>query len=104
MTWMGIILLSVVGFHKITTKRVLIVGKETGIDHLDWIYDEVTRLRINDDALLTTEIMKRVQEFNYVPTKKGGIYTQQLSLPNTENNVPDDSIPGRISHSGSLRF
>ena len=26
---------------KITTKRILIDGKETGIDHLDWIFDEV---------------------------------------------------------------
>jgi hypothetical protein len=63
---------------KITTKRVLIDGKETGIDHLDWIFDEVTRLRINDDELLTTEIMKRVQEFNYVPTKKSGVYAAAL--------------------------
>ncbi len=63
---------------KITTKRVLIDGKETGIDHLDWIFDEVTRLKINDDALLTTEIMKRVQEFNYVPTKKSGVYAAGL--------------------------
>ncbi len=28
---------------KITTKRVLIDGKETGIDHLDWIFDEVKK-------------------------------------------------------------
>jgi hypothetical protein len=63
---------------KITTKRVLIDGKETGIDHLDWIFDEVTRLKVNDDALLTTEIMKRVQEFNYVPTKKSGVYAAAL--------------------------
>ena len=26
---------------RITTKRVLIDGKETGIDHLDWIFGEV---------------------------------------------------------------
>ena len=30
---------------KITTKRILIDGKETGIDHLDWIFDEVKSSR-----------------------------------------------------------
>jgi hypothetical protein len=63
---------------KITTKRVLIDGKETGIDHLDWIFDEVTRLPQDDDAILTKEIMKRVKEFNYVPTKKNGVYAAAL--------------------------
>jgi hypothetical protein len=49
---------------KITTKRVLIDGKDTGIDHLDWIFDEVNKIRPSDDAVLTEELMKRVKEFN----------------------------------------
>ena len=63
---------------KITTKRVLIDGKETGIDHLDWIFAEVKKLKLADDAVLTDEIMKRVKKFNYVPTKKAGEYAVAL--------------------------
>jgi hypothetical protein len=59
---------------KITTKRVLIDGKETGIDHLDWIFDEVVKLAVDNDTDLTEEILKRVKQFNYVPTKKTAEY------------------------------
>jgi hypothetical protein len=55
---------------KITTKRVLIDGKETGIDHLDWILAEVKKLAVDDDAIIREEIVRRVKQFNYVPTKK----------------------------------
>jgi hypothetical protein len=63
---------------KITTKRVLIDGKETGIDHLDWIFEEVNKIKPPDDAVLTEELMKRVKEFNYVPTKKTDMYAAAL--------------------------
>jgi hypothetical protein len=59
---------------KITTKRLLIDGKETGIDHLDWICEEVEKLKIADDLLIADELMKRVKQFNYVPTKKSKEY------------------------------
>jgi hypothetical protein len=59
---------------KITTKRVLIDGKETGIDHLDWIFEEVVKLAADNDTDLTEEILKRVKQFNYVPTKKTAEY------------------------------
>ncbi|MFA6333316.1 MAG: NAC family transcription factor [Methanoregula sp.] len=63
---------------RITTKRVLIDGKETGIDHLDWIFDEVKKLGITNDTQLAEEILKRVQQFNYVPTKKTDVYAAGL--------------------------
>jgi len=63
---------------KITTKRVLIDGKETGIDHLDWIFDEVKKLALVDDTAITEELIKRVKEFNYVPTKKTDVYAAAL--------------------------
>jgi len=50
--------------------QVLIDGKETGIDHLDWIFDKVKKLGNVNDAVLSKEILKRVKQFNYVPTKK----------------------------------
>jgi hypothetical protein len=55
---------------KITTKRIVIDGKETGIDHLDWILLEVAKLCLANDSEVTEALMKRVKEFNYVPTKK----------------------------------
>ena len=63
---------------KITTKRIVIDGKETGIDHLDWIFDEVKKLGLSDDILITEELLKRVKEFNYVPTKKSSMYEAAL--------------------------
>ena len=63
---------------RITTKRVLIDGKETGIDHLDWIFEEVKKLGIGNDVRLSEEILKRVQQFNYVPTKKTEQYAAGL--------------------------
>jgi len=59
---------------KITTKRVMIDGKDTGIDHLDWIFGEVKKLRPDNDSVITEEILKRVKQFNYVPTKKTAEY------------------------------
>jgi hypothetical protein len=59
---------------RITTKRVLIDGKETGIDHLDWIFSEVKKLGVTGDTRLAEEILVRVKQFNYVPTKKTDAY------------------------------
>ena len=63
---------------KITTKRVLIDGKETGIDHLDFIFDEVEKLRLDNNAVIADEILKRVKVFNYVPTRKTVEYADGL--------------------------
>jgi len=63
---------------RITTKRVLIDGKETGIDHLDWILEEVKKLNLSGDTELSEEILKRVQQFNYVPSRKTDEYAAGL--------------------------
>lgn len=63
---------------KITTKRVLIDGKDTGIDHLDWILDDVKKLGLTADAEISAEILKRVQKFNYVPSRKTDEYAAGL--------------------------
>jgi hypothetical protein len=63
---------------KIKTKRVLIDGKETGIDHLDFIFENVKQLHLTDDAAIASEIVKRVKVFNYVPTKKEALYAAGL--------------------------
>ena len=63
---------------KIKTKRVLIDGKETGIDHLDFIFENVKGLHLTDNATIASEIVKRVKVFNYVPTKKEALYGEGL--------------------------
>ncbi len=64
--------------ERIKTKRVLIDGKETGIDHLDFIFESVSKVNPADDATAASEILKRVKEFNYVPTKKEARYAEGL--------------------------
>ncbi|KQC06322.1 MAG: aldolase [Methanolinea sp. SDB] len=63
---------------RIKTKQVLIDGKETGIDHLDFIFENVKKLQLTDRSAISGEIMKRVREFNYVPTKKEAAYAEAL--------------------------
>jgi len=65
---------------KIKTRRVLIDGKETGIDHLEFIIENVRQLHLTDDDAIANEMMKRVKEFNYVPTKKEARYAEALLL------------------------
>ena len=59
---------------KIKTKKVLIDGKETGIDQLDWILAEVKKLKLADDNVITEELLNRAMALNYVPTKKKEVY------------------------------
>ena len=63
---------------KITTRRILIDGKETGIEQLDWIIAEVRKLKLSDDTALTEELLKRTKALNYVPTKKTKEYGEAL--------------------------
>ena len=63
---------------KIKTRRILIDGKETGIDHLEFILDDVKKLHLTDEEEIVAEIMKRVRVFNYVPTKKSDRYAEAL--------------------------
>jgi len=63
---------------KIKTKKVLIDGKETGIDQLDWIIGEVKKLNLSDDTAITEELLKRTMALNYMPTKKKDVYGAAL--------------------------
>jgi hypothetical protein len=55
---------------QIKIKKIPIDGKETGIDRLDWIIQDVISLHLSDDRTITDELVKRVRKFNYIPTKK----------------------------------
>jgi hypothetical protein len=63
---------------KITTKRILVDGKETGINQLDWIVAEVRKLKLSDDAEITGELLKRTKALNYVPTRMTEKYAEAL--------------------------
>jgi len=63
---------------QIKIKKIPIEGKETGIDRLDWILRDVARLNLTDDARITDELIKRVRQFNYIPTKKMKEYREAL--------------------------
>ena len=63
---------------KIKIRQILINGRETGIDQLDFLIHDVKKLRLSDDALIVQELMKRVKVFNYVPTKKTAQYEEAL--------------------------
>jgi len=63
---------------QIKIKKIPIDGKETGIDRLDWILLDVASLNLTNDETITDEIIKRVQQFNYIPTKKMMEYKKAL--------------------------
>jgi hypothetical protein len=65
---------------KINIKQILVNGKETGIDKLDWIIGEVRKLNLSDDTAIIEELLKRTRALNYVPTKKEKEYGEALLL------------------------
>ena len=63
---------------QIKIRKIPIDGKETGIDRLDWILRDVASLDLVDDELITDEIVKRVQQFNFIPSLKMAEYREAL--------------------------
>ena len=63
---------------KINVRQILVDGKATGIDKLDWIIAEVKKLHLTDDTAITEELLKRTKVLNYVPTKKTREYEKAL--------------------------
>ncbi|MEM2124124.1 MAG: NAC family transcription factor [Methanolinea sp.] len=63
---------------QVKIRKVVIDGKETGIDRLDWILADVSSLGLQDDDAITDAIVERVQKFNYIPGKKMAEYRAAL--------------------------
>ena len=63
---------------QVKIKKITIDGKETGIDRLDWILLDVYNKKFTNDEQVTDELVKRVQRFNYIPTKKIDEYRKAL--------------------------
>ena len=63
---------------QIKIKKIPIDGKETGVDRLDWILQDVLALNLTNDEKITDEIVKRVRKFNYIPGRKMARYREAL--------------------------
>ncbi|OPX63637.1 MULTISPECIES: NAC family transcription factor [unclassified Methanoregula] len=63
---------------QIKIKKIVIDGKETGIDRLDWILRDVARLHLTNDEQISDELVKRVRQFNYIQTRKMKEYREAL--------------------------
>lgn len=72
---------------KINIRQILVDGKETGIDKLDWIIAEVRKLNLSDDTAITEELLKRTKALNYVPTKKINDYGLALLMEYKKSGV-----------------
>jgi hypothetical protein len=63
---------------QVKIKKIPIDGKETGIDRLEWILRDVAGLHLTDDDRIAEEIVRRVRQFNYIPTRKMAEYQEAL--------------------------
>lgn len=63
---------------QVKTRRILIDGKETGIDHLDFVLERVRDLHLGSDRAIAEALVRGVKEFNYVPTRKTDLYAEAL--------------------------
>jgi hypothetical protein len=75
---------------QVKIKKITIAGKDTGIDRLDWILRDVYRMGLVNDETITDELVKRVRQFNYIPTKKMAAYREAL-LREFRRFRPDES-------------
>lgn len=66
--------------ESIKIRRILIEGKETGIDRIDEIIEEVIALGLGDERRIREELLRRVMKFNYIPEKKKEAYMDALFL------------------------
>ncbi|KAF5090049.1 NAC family transcription factor [Methanospirillum sp. J.3.6.1-F.2.7.3] len=64
--------------ESIQIKQILVDGKATGINQLDFIIAEVKKLGFLSNAEIKSELLKRAKVLNYIPTKKEEAYAQGL--------------------------
>jgi len=62
----------------IQMQQILVDGKATAINQLDFIIDEVKKLGNLSNAEIKAELLKRAKVLNYIPTKKEDAYADAL--------------------------
>jgi len=65
-------------------------GKPTGINHLDFIFDEVTALNLQSEPDIKKELIGRAKVLNYIPTKMNEKYADALLLKYKESLTKKD--------------
>ncbi|HZD44258.1 MAG TPA: NAC family transcription factor, partial [Methanomicrobiales archaeon] len=63
---------------EIKIRKILVDNIEVGIDNLEWILEEVRQLNLEDEPAIAEEMLKRVRQFNYVPSRKRDAYAEAL--------------------------
>ena len=63
---------------EIKIRKIVVDGVEVGIDHLDGILEDVRRLDLSSETEIAEEVLRRVKQFNYVPSKKRDAYAAAL--------------------------
>lgn len=66
--------------HHTNIGSILVDGKPTGINQLDFIIDEVAALHLESDSDIRNELVKRAKVLNYIPTKMTEKYANALLL------------------------
>ncbi len=59
-------------------RTIEIDGKPTGINQLDFILDEVLSLNLQTDAEIRSELVKRAEVLNYIPSRMKERYADAL--------------------------
>ena len=59
-------------------KKIVIDGKETGIDRLDEILAGVAQFKLKDTEELRNALLAVARQFNYIPPKMGDAYSAAL--------------------------
>lgn len=62
----------------IQVQQILVDGKATAINQLDFIIDEVKKLGNLSNTEIKVELLKRAKVLNYIPTKKEDAYADAL--------------------------
>jgi hypothetical protein len=60
------------------TATLSVGGKDVGISCLDDVMNEVLSLNINDDEEIKRELLTRIKDRDYVPSKAEGEYSEAL--------------------------
>ena len=59
-------------------KKIIVEGKEVGINKLDFILDDVKKLNLSSVPAIKEELIKRACVLNYIPSKKKDAYSESL--------------------------
>ena len=60
------------------TRKILVDGKQVGINQIDDVFSQVRALGLQDDDAIADELIARVKQSDFVPTGKERAYRAAL--------------------------